>query len=213
MTLLVSEIFHSIQGESTWAGMPCTFVRLAGCNLDCRYCDTQYARSGGQSMTIQEILGRLDRWHCNLVEITGGEPLLQDECHDFCRALADRGKTVLLETNGSRDISTVDPRVIRILDVKCPGSGMAHQNHWQNLDIVGPRDEVKFVITNRDDFDWACDLVTGHHLLDRCPVLFSAALPDLSPSVLADWILASGLPLRLQVQLHKILWPHEERGV
>ena len=213
MTLLVSEIFHSIQGESTWAGLPCTFVRLAGCNLDCTYCDTRYARSGGEPMSLHQILERVNEWPGDLVEITGGEPLLQKECHDLCKALADQGKTVLLETNGSRDISVVDARVIRIMDIKTPGSGMADATRWENLDFLRPKDEIKFVLTSRDDFEWACDLVQSRSLTDKGQVLFSAAQPHISPSVLAAWILESGLQVRLQLQLHKVLWPNRDRGV
>lgn len=211
MSLLVSEIFHSIQGESSWAGLPCTFVRLAGCNLDCTYCDTRYARSG-EPMTLHQILDRVNEWPGDLAEITGGEPLLQQKCHDLCTALADQGKTVLLETNGSKDISGVDERVIRIMDIKTPGSGMADANRWENLDFLRPKDEIKFVLTSRNDFEWACDLVQGRSLTDRVQILFSAAQPQLSPSVLATWILESGLRVRLQLQLHKILWPGQDRG-
>ena len=213
MTLLVSEIFHSIQGESTWAGLPCTFVRLAGCNVDCTYCDTRYARSGGRPMTVTDILEEVDRWPGSLVEVTGGEPLLQAACHDLCRALADQGKTVLLETNGSMDISAVDERVIRILDIKCPGSGMVEHNKWENLSYLRPTDEVKFVISHKQDFDWACKVLRNRNLTKRAVVLFSAAQPQISPTVLAQWILESGLDVRLQVQLHKILWPNRDRGV
>ncbi|MDD4890737.1 MAG: radical SAM protein [Phycisphaerae bacterium] len=211
--LIVSEIFFSIQGESTYAGRPCVFVRLAGCNLGCAWCDTGYARDGGEAMTVEQVVDRMLAFGCPLVEVTGGEPLLQPAALPLMRMLADRGLTVLLETNGTCDISGVDPRVVRIVDIKCPGSGESDQVLWSNIAALTARDEVKFVLTNRPDYEWAREAVATHRLADRCQVLFGPVLGNLAPADLAGWILADRLPVRLQVQLHKVIWPGAERGV
>ena len=213
MSLSVSELFVSLQGESTWSGLPCAFVRLAGCNLDCRYCDTRYARSGGREVDLDEILRWVASTGLDLVEVTGGEPLLQRETPLLCERLVSTGHTVLVETNGSLDISVLREPVVRILDVKCPGSGMHGFNRWENLELLRPGDEVKFVISDRRDFDWAVGVVDRWSLVGRVSVLFSAAEPLLPARKLAEWILESGRPLRLQIQLHKVLWPERERGV
>jgi len=212
MNLTVSETFYSIQGESSHAGRPCAFVRLAGCNLDCSYCDTRYARSGGRQQDIDAIISWVLDQPTDLVTITGGEPLLQEHTNDLVRLLLDHGKTVLVETNGSIDIRAVDARAICIMDLKCPDSDMADHNDMANIDRLRPHDEVKFVIASRQDFDWAVDVIRSHRLDERVEVLMSAAAPRLKPASLANWILLSGLAVRLQLQIHKILWPENERG-
>jgi 7-carboxy-7-deazaguanine synthase len=224
-TLRVNEVFFSIQGESTRAGRPCVFVRLTGCHLRCTYCDTEYAFREGRAVEIDDIVAEVARHPTDLVEITGGEPLLQARVHDLMRALCDLGKTVLVETSGACDIAACDPRVIRILDVKTPGSGEADRNLWSNLDHLTPRDEVKFVITDRDDYEWAREVIAARGLAERCAeILLSpvfaqpsgaeiAGADALSMRELAGWILEDGLPVRLQVQLHKLIWDPQTRGV
>ena len=210
--LRVSEIFFSLQGESTFAGLPCVFVRLAGCNLDCSYCDTLYAREGGETLSREAIFIRVEEYPCRLVEITGGEPLLQAETPALAAELADRDWEVLVETNGSLDISVLDPRVVRVMDLKCPSSGETEKIRWDNLTHLTPRDEVKFVVAGREDYLWAKGVVEGR--LPAGPeVLFSPAAGSIPPADLAAWILEDGLAVRLQLQLQKIIWPGEERGV
>lgn len=210
--LLVNEIFHSIQGESTFAGRPCVFVRLTGCNLRCSYCDTPYAREEGERLTRKEILERVEAYPCRLVEITGGEPLLQEETPALVSALADRGYRVLVETNGSLDISVLDPRAVRIMDLKCPSSGETERMRWENLACLTDRDEVKFVIASRDDYLWAKGAAEAR--LSAGPaVLFSPAADLIGAAELAAWIIADGLDVRLQFQLQKIIWPGRGRGV
>lgn len=211
--LVVNEIFHSIQGESSHAGRPCVFIRLSACNLRCTWCDTAYAFTGGESMALDRILASVASYRCDLVEVTGGEPLLQSGCHDLLTALCDAGYQVLLETGGSLDISAVDARVHRIVDVKCPGSGMADRNRWSNLAVLTPRDEVKFVLADRADFDWAVEIDRRYGMSSRCSVLFAPVFGVLSPTDLAAWILDTGIRARLQVQLHKYLWDPQRRGV
>lgn len=207
--LLLTEIFYSIQGESTFAGQPCVFVRLTGCQMRCRWCDTEYAFHGGSWWTLDEILAKVAEvagYDCPLVEVTGGEPLLQPGVLALMRRLADAGATVLLETGGGLDISTVDPRVHRIVDVKCPGSGESDANRWENLELLGPRDEVKLVIADEADYRWARKLVEERDLAAVCPVLFSPVAGELEPRELAEWILRDRLPVRFQMQVHKLLW-------
>jgi 7-carboxy-7-deazaguanine synthase len=211
--LVVHEIYRSLQGESTFAGLPCVFIRLTGCHLRCVYCDTPHAFTHGDVLEEGEVLARALELGDALVEITGGEPLLQPEVYRLMSQLADAGKTVLLETSGAIDCSAVDPRVHVILDVKTPGSGEVEANVWSNLDRLKPTDEVKFVVCDRADFDWAAGVVGEHRLSERCPVLFSAAFGQVEPARLADWILAARLPVRLQLQQHKILWDPNARGV
>lgn len=213
MTLAVSETFSSILGESTLAGLPAFFIRLAGCNLRCRWCDTAYAWEGGESMSVAALTAAARDAGQHLVLVTGGEPLLQEEAPHLLEALSDAGHEVLLETNGTRPILGVDRRVRRILDVKCPGSGMAAENHWLNLEHLTARDEVKFVIIDRTDFDYALGVMARHGLVDRLPLLISPVFGRLPPSEAAAWIVASRLPLRLNLQLHKYLWGPEQRGV
>ena len=201
----VTEIFYSIQGESTHAGLPCVFVRLTGCNLRCAWCDTAYAFQGGTEMGLEEILAEVARHPCRRVEVTGGEPLAQQDVLPLLRRLCDLGYTVLLETSGSIDVSDVDERVIKIMDVKCPGSGEAAKNRWENFAHLSPRDEVKFVIRDRADFEWACAMVRERDLSAKHPVLYSPVHGELDPQALSEWILASGLDVRLQIQLHKVL--------
>ncbi|MEW6259209.1 MAG: radical SAM protein [Thermodesulfobacteriota bacterium] len=214
MTIDVNEIFFSIQGESTYAGLPCGFVRLAGCNLSCSYCDTRYATIVEERLEIEEILERIRTFGCRRVEITGGEPLLQAETPELIRRLLDTGYTVLLETNGSMNINTVDPRCVRIVDIKCPSSGESGQIDWQNLDRLTKDDQLKFVLSDRTDFIFAVE--TLQRVPDRLPsehVLFSPVWGLLSPAVLAQWILETGIDVRLHLQLHKWIWPEIERGV
>jgi 7-carboxy-7-deazaguanine synthase len=213
-TLDVAEIFKSIQGESTWAGLPCVFVRLAGCDVGCSYCDTAYAQSGGETMMVKAILGRCAELGGPLCEITGGEPLQQAACPELAARLLDKGYTVLCETSGTRPIDTLPAGVIRIMDLKCPGSGACSRNHWANIDALTPRDEVKFVVTDRHDYEWSRDMVRTHRLTERChEVLFSPVLGRIEPKAIVAWILADELPVRFQLQLHKYIWQPGERGV
>lgn len=205
-TIVVKEIYKSIQGESTWAGLPCVFVRLTGCDLRCVWCDAAHAFTGGDRLTVPEVIARVEVLACPLVEITGGEPLLQPAVHPLMSALLDRGHRVLIETGGHLDISGVDPRAVRILDVKCPASGESEKVRWENLSLLRPGDQVKFVLSDRADYDWARDVVLRHDLLARTEVLFSVAHPLLPPARLAAWLLADCLPVRLQLQIHKYIW-------
>lgn len=214
MRLSVSEIFYSIQGESLYAGLPCVLIRLCGCNLRCRYCDTIYAHAGGRSLSMEAILREVRAFGCPLVEVTGGEPLLQPNCPALIRRLLEEDYTVLLETNGSFNIGMVDSRCINILDMKCPGSGECEKNDYTNLDLLAAPDQLKFVITDRQDYEWASSLLDSRwRNALPVPVLFSPASGLLEPRLLAAWILQDRLPVRLQLQLHKILWPGTERGV
>jgi 7-carboxy-7-deazaguanine synthase len=210
--LRITEIFHSIQGESSHIGRPCVFVRLTGCNLRCVWCDSAYTFTGGEKFSLDDVIDRVASYGCNLVEVTGGEPLAQAEAFDLIRALCDRGHEVLIETSGSIDIAPVDPRAKIILDVKCPGSGEAGRNFWPNLANLRPHDEVKFVIADRADYDWAREIVTTHKL-DRWIVLFSPVWETLEVRALAEWMLADRVPARLQTQLHKHIWGADVHGV
>ena len=212
-TLVIHEIYRSLQGESTFAGLPCVFVRLTACHLRCVYCDTPHAFNQGETMSVDVVVARTLALGDDLVEITGGEPLLQLEVYPLMSRLADAGKTVLIETSGAIDTSAVDPRVRVILDLKTPGSGEVEANVWSNLERLRPTDELKFVLCDRADFDWAANVVGEHRLTDRCPVLFSVAFGQVNPTDLAAWILESHLPVRLQLQQHKILWDPNARGV
>jgi 7-carboxy-7-deazaguanine synthase len=209
----VTEIFFSIQGESGHTGWPCVFVRLTGCPLRCAWCDTAYAFYGGTERSIESILAEVEGYGCRLVEITGGEPLAQAEAHLLITALANRGYRVLIETSGAMDVATVDPRAILIMDLKCPGSGMQEKNRWANLPLLKAADEIKFVIKNRADYDWAVGVLREHGLADRHMVLFSPVFGELDPLALAEWILADRLPVRYQLQMHKVIWPSALRGV
>jgi 7-carboxy-7-deazaguanine synthase len=212
--LTVSEIYPSIQGESTHVGRPCVFVRLTACNLRCVWCDTPYAFTGGSKMTVDDVMAEVARHRVRLVEITGGEPLLQPEANALMARLLDEGYEVLLETGGHMPIDDVPENVVAIVDVKCPGSGEAAKMHWSNLDQLSPHDEVKFVIRDRADFEYAADVVERYALGDRVrAVLFSPVHGSLAPDVLARWILDERVPARLQLQAHKYIWSPETRGV
>ncbi len=214
-TLLLSEIFYSIQGESSYAGYPCVFVRLAGCNLRCRWCDACYTyEEPGTAWELPAILRELDRYPAAaLVEITGGEPLLQAGVYPLMEHLLAAGRTVLLETNGSLALELVPAGVVVIMDVKCPGSGMADQFDPANLRRLRPGDELKFVLASRADYDWAADFVRDHGLIGRHPIHFSPVVQELTPADLAQWLLADGLAVQLQLQLHTLLWPEIKRGM
>lgn len=209
----ITEVFHSVQGESTFAGLPCVFVRLTGCPLRCTWCDTDYAFFGGTDRSIDDILDTVRSYGCQLVEVTGGEPLAQPDTATLLRRLCEEGFTVLLETSGAVDTAIVHPLVRIILDVKCPGSGMTERMHWPNVERLRPQDEAKFVIRDRIDYEWAKNILTRFHLTDRCPVLFSPVFGALDPHLLAEWLLADRLPIRLQLQLHKLIWTPDMRGV
>jgi 7-carboxy-7-deazaguanine synthase len=212
--LTVNEIFYSIQGESTRAGRPCVFVRLTACDLRCSWCDTAYAFHEGHKASIDEVVADVERYDCPLVEITGGEPLLQDDVYPLMERLLARGRTVMLETGGHRPVTRVPAAVIKILDVKCPASGEAEKNDWSNLDRLAAHDEVKFVIKDRADYDFACDVVRRHDLASRCAaILFSPVHGELDAKTLSEWILADHVPARLQLQLHKYIWTPATRGV
>jgi 7-carboxy-7-deazaguanine synthase len=213
MTLVVCETFASLMGESTRAGVPAFFIRLTGCNLRCRYCDTAYAYEGGSAMSLGTLVDLARAQPHRLVLVTGGEPLLQAETPDLLTALLDAGFTVCLETNGSLRIGAVDARVHRILDIKCPGSGMAHHHVWANMDLLTPRDEVKFVVADQLDFTWSLEVIKRFGLAGRLPVLISPVSGQVELKEAAAWILATGLPLRLNPQLHKYIWGPEVRGV
>ncbi len=211
--VVVSEIFHSIQGESTWAGWPCVFVRLAACNLRCTWCDTEYAFTGGERRAAEDVARQALDYGCPLVEITGGEPLLQEGVYPLMEALLAAGRRVLLETGGGVATERVPEGVRVILDVKCPGSGMHEHNVWENLGRLRAGDEVKFVLADRADYDWARDVVRRHDLCGRSVVHFSSVWEKLDPRTLAEWILADRLPVRLNLQLHKVVWGAAARGV
>ncbi len=211
--LRVTEIFHSIQGESTQTGRPCSFVRLTACNLRCVWCDTAYAFEGGEELTVGEILNRVAPHGAGLALVTGGEPLLQPAVHDLLGALLESGREVMIETGGSLDIKPVDRRVRIVMDLKCPGSGMADRNRWENLEHLKPTDEVKFVIADRADYEWARQVLKERAFSQRCIILFSPAFGLLGPRSLAEWILGDRLEVRMQIQLHKEIWPPDSRGV
>ena len=204
--LRITEIFFSLQGETSRVGLPTAFVRLTGCPLRCGYCDTAYAFHGGRMMDIDAVLAEVAAFDARWVTVTGGEPLAQRACLDLLRALCDAGRSVSLETSGAIDISAVDPRVSTILDIKTPGSGEAARNLWQNLDRLDRQDEVKFVLCSEADYEWARDMLETHAIAARCPVLFSPSFHQLPAARLAEWILRDRLPVRMQVQLHKQLW-------
>lgn len=209
--LRITEIFFSLQGEAGRVGLPTVFIRLTGCPLRCGYCDTDYAFQGGDWLSLSEILQQARRYPTRHVTVTGGEPLAQKACQDLLVALCDLGLDVSLETSGALDISGVDARVARIVDVKTPGSGESERNLWGNLAQLTPRDEVKFVLTGETDYAWAKAVLAEYAIPSRCPVLFSPAWASLEPASLAQWILRDGLPVRMQMQLHKLLW-REARG-
>lgn len=225
LRIQLNEMFYSIQGESTWAGLRCVFVRLKGCHLRCCYCDTQYAFHEGQTFTVDQVVQQVLAYDCDLVEITGGEPLLQKSVHPLMQRLCDLGKTVLIETSGACDISRCDPRVIRIMDLKTPGSGEADHNLWSNIEHLKPEDEIKFVLCDRGDYDWAKSVIKQYDLANRVKHILMSAVNTmpatqelagcdaLSMQDLAQWILDDHLPVRMQSQLHKQIWDPSTRGV
>lgn len=204
--LRISEIFYSIQGESSKTGFPTVFVRLTGCPLRCHYCDTTYAFHGGQKLRIEQILAQVSGYSARHVTVTGGEPLAQPDCLVLLKKLCDDGYEVSLETGGALDVSAVDPRVVKVMDIKTPGSGEEHRNNYYNLACLSSRDQIKFVICDRQDYEWARDKVLAGELPAHCEILFSPSHEQLEGRLLADWILADQLPVRLQIQLHKYLW-------
>jgi 7-carboxy-7-deazaguanine synthase len=212
--LTINEVFHSIQGESSRAGHACVFVRLTACDLRCSWCDTPYAFYEGRKRSVEDVVAEVASYGCDLVEITGGEPLLQDDVYPLIDRLLEQGRTVLIETGGHRSIERVPRQVVKIVDVKCPGSGEVHRNDWANLDRLAPHDEVKFVIQDRADYDFALGVVKQHDLPKRCAaVLFSPVHDVLDAKTLAAWMLADHAPARLQLQLHKYIWSPTQRGV
>ena len=211
--LKIYEIFYSLQGESTFAGRPCVLVRLTGCQMRCSWCDTEYAFHGGEWQTLPQVLEAVAGFGCPLVEVTGGEPLLQPACLPLLTALCDAGYEVLLETGGGLDIAPVDARARRILDIKCPASGESGNNRWENLGHLRSTDEVKFVVANRADYEWARGVIAERALAGVCPLHFSPVWESCPPAELAAWILADRLPVRLTLQQHKILWGKDTRGV
>lgn len=204
--LRITEIFFSLQGETRRIGLPTVFVRLTGCPLRCTYCDTAYAFTGGKNYTLDEILQQVAQYKTRYVTVTGGEPLAQRNCLTLLKALCDAGYQVSMETGGALDISAVDARVMRVVDIKTPASGEAGKNRWENLALLTPHDEIKFVLCDEADYYWACQILAQYHLADQCGVLFSPAHGAINATQLADWILRDGLPVRFQLQLHKILW-------
>ena len=212
--MTINEIFYSIQGESTYAGRPCVFVRLTGCDLRCTWCDTTYSFNEGRKMSVEDVIDEVRRYDSPLVEVTGGEPLLQQDVYPLMDRLLESGRTVLLETGGQVDVSRVPGAVVKVMDVKCPGSGEESKNEWANIDRLGSRDQVKFVITDRVDYEYAREALTRHALDRRCAaVLFSPVHGVMHPKALSEWILEDKLPVRLQLQIHKHIWGPEVRGV
>ena len=211
--LVIHEIYRSVQGESTFAGLPCVFVRLAVCDARCRWCDTPHAFNQGSFWPLGDIIDRVQGDPTPLVEITGGEPLLQEEVFPLMTRLADLGRTVLLETSGAHDVGRVDPRVHIIMDLKCPDSGECAGNRWENLALLKPSDQIKFVLASRRDFDWAAQTIRDHGLDRRFTVLLSPVFGAVAPRQLADWLLGSGLQVRMQLQMHKYIWDPQARGV
>lgn len=211
--LTVTEIFHSIQGESSQAGRPCVFIRLTGCPLRCRWCDTAYAFAGGEGMDYSQVLEKVAAYGTKLVEVTGGEPLAQGGCVPLLKALLSEGYEVMLETGGAHSLKDVPPEVRKIVDLKCPGSGESDRNLYGNLDLLHSHDEVKFVIAGRTDYEWARQQVRERGIGNICGILYSPVHGELEPAELAAWLLEDRLPGRLQIQLHKLLWPGRDRGV
>ncbi|HEY6331547.1 MAG TPA: radical SAM protein [Blastocatellia bacterium] len=209
----ITEIYKSIQGESSFVGLPCIFVRTTGCDLRCQWCDSEFTFTGGTTMSVDEIVAQVAKLDCHLVELTGGEPLLQADINELACRLCDRGHTVIIETGGHRDISILDPRVVRIMDLKCPGSGECERNLWANLTQLRPTDEIKFVLADRRDYEWARDTIRRHRLEHRVKLLISTAYGAVETSKVVDWMLEDKLDARFQLQAHKYIWPPEARGV
>ena len=213
MSLKINEIYYSIQGESSHSGRPCIFIRLTYCNLRCTYCDTEHAFYEGSNMTIDEILIYIKKWNCNLVEVTGGEPLFQKECINLLNALIDQSYEVLLETGGSLPLKNVPKNVIKIVDFKCPSSGMEKKNLWSIVKDLQVHDEIKFVIGNKEDFEWSKNIINKYSLNDICTLFFSPVYGKLKPAQLVNWILNDNINVRMQLQMHKSIWPADKKGV
>ncbi len=211
--LKVNEIYHSIQGESSKSGLPCVFVRLTYCNLRCAYCDTEYAFYDGEDKSIEEIINEVKKYNCKLVEVTGGEPLVQKECLDLMKRLCDEGFDVMLETGGSLTIKDIDERVQIIMDLKCPSSKMEKKNLYENINFLKPKDELKFVIGNREDYDWSKEIISKYDLKTKSEILFSVVFGELEPVILVNWIIEDKLDVRYQLQMHKYIWHPETKGV
>jgi 7-carboxy-7-deazaguanine synthase len=212
-TLVINEIFLSIQGESTRSGLPCIFIRLTACDLRCAWCDTAYAFQEGREMSIDAIVQQVAGYQCRLIEITGGEPLLQPNVHSLMKRLCDADFDVMIETGGHRDINGIDPRVKRIMDIKCPGSLMEKRNRWENIESLTLRDEVKFVLADKTDYDWAKEIIKKYDLAARCTILMSPVFGVMEYRALAEWILRDHLPVQFQLQIHKYIWDPATRGV
>ena len=213
MALKINEIYYSVQGESTHVGRPCIFIRLTYCNLRCTYCDSEYTFYEGKNMEITHIMNEIKQWDCNLVEVTGGEPLFQDKCINLLNELINSNYEVMLETGGALSISDVPKKVIKIVDFKCPSSAMEKKNLWSIVDDLQPHDEVKFVIGNREDFDWAKDRIIEYSLDKICTLLFSPTFEKIDPQLIVEWILVENLPVRMQMQMHKMIWSPDKQGV
>ena len=213
MHLTINEIYYSIQGESSFAGKPCIFIRLTFCNLRCTYCDTEHAFYEGKKMTISKVLEKIKDWDCNLVEVTGGEPLIQEKCIDLLNELINLKYEVLLETSGSLSLKKVPNKVTKIVDFKCPSSKMEHKNLWEIIKDINPHDEIKFVIGNRQDFEWARDKINEFQLSTICTILFSPTFGKIDPKKIVEWILDENLPVRFQIQMHKTIWKPHQIGV
>lgn len=209
----INEIYKSIQGESSKAGLPCVFVRLTYCNLRCTYCDSEYAFYDGKEMSITQIIDEVKKYNCKLVEITGGEPLFQNESIDLMKQLCDEGFDVMLETSGSLSIKDIDARVKIIMDLKCPSSKMMKKNLYENVEFLKPTDEIKFVIGNREDYDWSKKIISDYRLNEKCEILFSVVFEQLKPVTLVEWILEDNLNVRYQLQMHKYIWDPKQKGV
>jgi 7-carboxy-7-deazaguanine synthase len=209
----ITEIYQSIQGESSYAGLPCVFVRTTGCDLRCSWCDSEFTFTGGTTMSLDEVIAEVEKYDCKLVELTGGEPLLQKESNELATRLLDAGHTVLIETGGHRDISKLDPRVIRIMDLKCPDSGECEKNLWSNITHLRLMDEVKFVIASRKDYEWTLQTIREHQLEDRVGILISTVFGAVKAEQVVDWMLADKLRARFQLQLHKYIWEPNARSV
>ncbi len=211
--LKVNEIYYSIQGESSKSGLPCVFVRLTYCNLRCTYCDTEYAFYEGEDKSIEEIINEVKSYNCKLVEVTGGEPLVQKECLELMKILCDEGFDVMLETGGSLPIKYIDERVLIIMDLKCPSSKMEKKNLYENINFLKPKDELKFVIGNREDYDWSKEIISKYDLKNKSEILFSVVFGELEPVSLVNWIIEDKLDVRYQLQMHKYIWHPETKGV
>lgn len=211
--LKINEIYYSIQGESSKSGLPCIFIRLTYCNLRCTYCDTEYAFYEGKDLSIDQILSEIKKYNCSLIEVTGGEPLFQNECIELLKRLCDENYEVLIETGGSLTIKKIDPRVKIIMDLKCPSSGMLKKNLYENINFLKKSDEVKFVIGSREDYEWTKNIISNYKLNEKCEILLSVVFGKLEPVILVNWILEDNLNVRFQLQAHKFIWHPETKSV